>query len=110
MSMEDKNNPYSEVHFPDAYSASIPTSYDDANPGTVFLIEPWAAAKRKCRSSVSADITLAVRQIPRKAFASSAQAWMRASIFSITAGITTAAKVKFAWATRYATGTAKKHF
>jgi predicted aldo/keto reductase-like oxidoreductase len=31
MSMENKNNPYSQEHFPDAYSASIPTSYDDAD-------------------------------------------------------------------------------
>ena len=29
--MENKNNPYSQEHFPDAHLASIPTSYDDAD-------------------------------------------------------------------------------
>src|ERR1700692_661625 len=33
MSMEKNNNPYSETHLPDAYSASIPTSHDDSDDG-----------------------------------------------------------------------------
>ncbi len=54
--------------------------------------------------------TLANRRIPRRAFASFARASMRASIFSTTAGTTTAARVKSAWAMRCGMATAKKPF
>src|SRR6267142_5028688 len=82
----------------------------DRNPGMAFLIERWAAAKRKFHSLGSVAIILANRWILKRAFALSVRASMRASIFSTTAGTTMAARVKSAWATRCATVIARRPF
>ena len=82
----------------------------DRNPGMAFPIERWAAPGKKSRSSASVAIISANKQILRRAFASSAWVSTKESISSTTAGTTTTARVRSAWATRYATAIAQKAF
>src|SRR5882762_5021032 len=65
----------------------------------------WGARAKKFRWWGWVVITSAARRTSRRAFGSFERRWIAESIFWTTAGITTAARAKNAWARRYATDT-----
>src|SRR5882762_6801684 len=65
----------------------------------------WDARAKKFRWWGWVAITSAARRTSRRAFASFERRWTVESIFWTTAGITTAARAKNAWARRCATDT-----